>query len=127
MRIEKALREEILNEIEELGKCSLGTEEHKIRVDGAAKLMDKAIEIEKLNIEQENKEKDRELEKALKLQQMEEERKDRKTKNVLTALGIGIPAVITVWGTLKTFAFEKDENVTTLIGRGFINKLLPKK
>lgn len=127
MRIEQILREEILNELEELGKCQLGNDEYKTRVDGATKLIDRAIEIEKLNIEQENKEKDRELDKTLKLQQMEEDRKDRKIKNVLTALGIGIPAGITVWGTLKTFAFEKDENVTTLIGRGFINKLIPKK
>ena len=127
MRIEQILREEILNELEELGKCQLGNDEYKTRVDGATKLIDRAIEIEKLNIEQENKEKDRELDKTLKLQQMEEDRKDRKIKNVLTALGIGIPAGITVWGTLKTFAFEKDENVTKLIGRGFINKLIPKK
>lgn len=127
MRIEKVLREEILNELEELGKCQLGNDEYKTRVDGATKLIDRAIDIEKLNIEQENKEKDRELEKSLRLQQMEEERKDRKLRNGVAMAGIVIPAVITIWGTLKTFAFEKDENVTTLIGRGFINKLLPKK
>lgn len=127
MRIERVLRDEIQNELEELGKCQLGTEEYRNRVDGATKLIDKAIEMERLNIEKENKEKDRELEKTLKTQQMEEERKDRKLRNGVAIAGIVIPAGITIWGTLKTFAFEKDESVTTLIGRGFINKLLPKK
>ena len=127
MRIEKVLRDEIQNELEELGKCQLGTEEYKTRVDGATKLIDKAIEMERLNIEKDAKEKDRELEKSLKTQQMEEERKDRKLRNGVAIAGIVIPAGITIWGTLKTFAFEKDESVTTLIGRGFINKLIPKK
>lgn len=127
MRIEKTLREEIQHELEELGKIEVGTEPYKTTVDGVTKLMDRAIEIEKLNIDHEQKEKDREDETKLKLEQMEEERKDRKTRNILTAVGIVIPAGLTIWGTIKSIEFEKEGTITTLIGRGFINKLLPKK
>lgn len=127
MRIEKTLREEIQNELEELGKIEAGTETYRTTVDGVTKLMDRAIEIEKLNIDHEQKEKDREDENKLKLAQMEEERKDRKIRNGLTAASIIIPAGLTIWGTIKSIEFEKEGTITTLIGRGFINKLLPKK
>ena len=57
---------------------------------------------------------------------MEEEKKDRLIKNILTGAGIIIPLGVTVWGTLKTLKFEEEGTVTTLMGRGFINKLFPK-
>ena len=63
----------------------------------------------------------------LKVKQIEEEKKDRLVKNCLTAAGIVIPVWVTIWGTLKTLEFEKTGTVTTIMGRGFINKLLPKK
>ena len=68
-----------------------------------------------------------EAEQKLKLKQMEEDKKDRLIKNCMTAAGIVIPSVLTIWGTLKSLEFEKTGTVTTIMGRGFINKLLPRK
>ena len=62
-----------------------------------------------------------------KQKQIEEERKDRLIRNCISAAGIVIPSLITIWGTLKTFKFEEDGTITTVMGRGFINKLLPTK
>ena len=69
----------------------------------------------------------REFENDLKLKQMKDDKIDRWVKNGLTALGIAVPTVVTVWGTLKSFKFEEEGTITTIMGRGFINKLLPKK
>ena len=59
--------------------------------------------------------------------QMEEEKKDRWIKNGLAAAGIIIPTLVTIWGTVKSIKFEETGTITTIMGRGFINKLLPKK
>ena len=58
---------------------------------------------------------------------MEDERKDRLVRNGITIASIVIPTAVTIWGTLKSFKFEETGTVTTTIGRGFINKLIPKK
>lgn len=127
MKFEHLLKEEIVSEVESLGKLELGTEQYKTTVDGVTKLVDRALEIEKIDIEAEERERSREIETNLKIQQIEDDRKDRKVKNGIaigsTLLGVGV----TIWGTLKTLKFEEEGTVTTLMGRGFINKLLPKK
>ena len=58
---------------------------------------------------------------------MEEEKKDRLVKNCISIGGIVLPVAVTIWGTLKSLKFEESGTVTTIMGRGFINKLLPKK
>lgn len=127
MNIETLLSKEIGAEIEELEKLSVGSEQHKIGVDSLAKLLDKAIEIERLNIESEEKEKDRKINSEEKEKDRKEERKDRIVKNCLTASGIVLPILVTIWGTVKSLKFEETGTVTTIMGRGFVNKLLPKK
>lgn len=127
MKIETLLHEEIESEFECLDSLEVGTEQYKVTVDGIAKLVDRAIEIDKLNIEAEDKAKNREKDMDFKQQQMEEERKDRLIRNCISAASIVIPSLITIWGTVKTFKFEEEGTITSSIGRGFINKLLPKK
>ena len=119
MNIDKRLEEEIVEELDTLKETSVGSDEYKVTVDGVAKLIDRAIEIKKLENEG--------FERDLKLKQMDEDRKDRLVKNGLAVAGIVIPSALTIWGTLKSFEFEKEGTVTTIMGRGFINKLIPKK
>lgn len=152
MNIDTLLNAEIESEFEKLKDIKVGTDEYKTTVDGLVKLTDRAIEIEKLNVQAEEKEKARQEEQArvefeqnlkqeqfeqtkaqaedeaeLKLKQMEEDRKDRFIKNCISVAGIVLPVVVTIWGTKKSFEFEKEGTITTIMGRGFINKLLPKK
>lgn len=127
MNIETMMHEEIQSELEELGKIKVGTEEYKVAVEGITKLTDRIIEMTKSDIEREEKIKDREIETNLKIQQMEDERKDRFIKNVIAVVGIAVPTAVTIWGTVKSIEFEKEGTITTIMGRGFIQKLLPKK
>lgn len=126
-KLETLLNEEIQEEFEELGKLDVGSDKYKTTVDGLTKLCDRAIEIEKFKSEQELKRDQQEADEILKAEQMKDERKDRMVKNSLTAAGIGIPALLTVWGTIKSIKFEETGTITTIMGRGFIQKLLPKK
>lgn len=127
MNLEKKLHDEIGREITILEGMEEGTESYKALVDGVTKLTDRAIAIDRFNAEVEEKATTQKFENELKLQQMKEERIDRIVKNCLTAVGIILPITITVWGTKASFEFEKEGTVTTIMGRGFINKLLPKK
>lgn len=127
MSIKALLEEEIKEEFEELGKTEIGTEAYKTTVDGLTKLVDRAIELEKSEAERADRRAAQESELELKAQQLEDEKKDRKVKNWLTAAGIIIPTGVTIWGTIKSIKFEQEGTITTIMGRGFISKLLPKK
>lgn len=127
MNIETLLNDEIESELKLLKDMEIGSDDYKMTVDGLVKLMDRAIEIEKINVEHEEKSSDREADTDVKLAQMEEDKKDRVIKNLIGIAGILIPTAVTIWGTLKSLKFEEEGTVTTIMGRGFINKLLPKK
>lgn len=124
---EKKLYDEINAEFEDLSKMALGTEEYKVTVDGLTKLMDRAIDMKKFDTEYAERIENQKMDNSLKQKQMDEERKDRLIKNGISIAGIVIPSLITIWGTVKSMEFEKEGTITTIIGRGFINKLLPKK
>ena len=123
MKIKETLYKEIEDELQALTEIEVGTDEYKSSVDGVTKLLDRAIEIEKHEAEM----KEREAERIAKNIQVAEEQKDRVVKNYISDGGVVLPLLVTIWGTLKSFKFEKDGTVTTIMGRGFINKLLPKK
>lgn len=127
MNIERLLRKEIVDELEMLSKIQIGSEDYKSAVDGLTKLMDRAIEMEKFDREMDEKTKSREDEKYLRIQELYENQKNRKLSNYIAIGGLIVPAILTVWGTIKTINFEKEGTITTIMGRGFINKLLPKK
>lgn len=127
MAIRNLLELEIEEEFNKLSEMKPGTEEYKVTVDGLTKLLDRSIEIDKHRDELDEKKENRKIDNDYKSKQVEDENRDRKIKNGLTLAGIVIPSVITIWGTLKSLKFEKDGTVTTIMGRGFINKLLPKK
>lgn len=116
MDMETKLNEVIQEELEKLEGMEVGTETYKTTVDGLTKLVDRAIEIEKLNNDVLDKTETR-----------KEDRKDRIVKNIISVANIVVPAGLTVWGTIKSFKFEQEGTITTIMGRGFINKLLPKK
>ena len=127
MSIRTLLEVEIEDEFEKLNKMEVGSEQYKVTVDGLTKLLDRSIEFDKYQDELEEKKENRKIDADFKSKQVDDENKDRLIKNGLTLAGIIIPSVITVWGTLKSLKFEQDGTVTTIMGRGFINKLLPKK
>lgn len=127
MKIDTLLREEIQKEFKELERIKVGSEEYKVAVEGLTKLVDRAIEMDKFDTEFQNKLQTQEREEEAKQKQMLEDKKDRRVKNGIAIAGLVVPSVITIWGTIKSIQFEKEGTITTIMGRGFINKLLPKK
>lgn len=127
MNVQNLLNDEVRREMEELRKIEVGSDEHRIAVDSITKLVDRSLEIEKLDIECDEKSKNREIDVEFKVKQMNEDRKDRWGRHVTSVLGIVASVGLAVWGTKKSFEFEKEGTITTIMGRGFINKLLPKK
>lgn len=116
MDMTNLLNKEIRNEFEKLGGMEIGSEQYKTTVDGLTKLVDRAVEIEKFEIEHDNT-----------IEQMKEEKLDRRIKNILAGAGIAIPSLITIWGTLKSLKFEETGAVTTGAGREFMKRLFHKK
>lgn len=110
------LNSEVQDEFEVLSGLEVGADNYKIAVDGIGKLMDRQIEIEKINADKE-----------LKAEEAKIEKRDRIVKNVISGVGVIGGFAVTIWGTLKSIEFEKEGTITTIMGRGFINKLLPKK
>lgn len=125
--VRELLDEEIRVEFEKLSKLEVGSESYKATVDGLTKLVDRAVEIDKTEMENATKIEAQNIENDFKAVQIKEDNRDRWVRNGIAIAGIVIPSVITVWGTLKSFKFEETGTVTTILGRGFINKLLPKK
>lgn len=123
MNIRNVLNDEIKNEFEELKKIELGSDKYKTTVDGLAKLVDKSIDLERLDFEMDDRAENRETENDLKLQQMKEDKKDRIAKNVISVVGIAVPVVFGVWGTYKTFKFEENGTITSDAGRKYINNI----
>lgn len=109
MNIETMLHEEIEQKLEQLKYMEVGSEEYRNAVDALTKLFDRAIEMEKNSANR------------------ADENKDRLIRNILKALEIGLPLGVTIWGVLKSLKFEETGTVTTLIGRGLLNKLLPRR
>lgn len=121
--VKELLDAEICEELENLKDLEQGTDEYKTSVDMVTKLIDRQIELKKLDNEAVKRVEDNDFKQV----QLEAENKDRWIRNALTAAGIIIPTGVTIWGTLKTIKFEQTGTVTTIVGRGFFNKLLPKK
>lgn len=117
----------IVNELKNLKDTKGETDEYKATVECVTKLMDRSIEIKKLTFDQTNKLSRQVIDDEAKVKQDEEDRKDRLIKNCISIAGIVIPALITIWGTLKSLKFEQDGTVTSMAGRAFVSRLFPKK
>ena len=127
MSIKTLLEVEIEDQFDKLSEMEKGSDKYKATVDSAIKLTDRMIELEKLEDERLDKEQSRNFDSELKLSEVKEDRKDRIIKNCISVAGIVLPIIVTVWGTKTSLKFEEEGTITTSIGRGFINKLLPKK
>ena len=127
MEIEQLLQDEIKDELQGLSTLELGSDQYKVTTDGIAKLMDRAIEMDKLNEELHERRANRNEDLELKYRQIDAEIRDRKIKNVITVAISGVGTVVTIWGTLKTLKFEEVGTVTTIAGRNFINNIFKRK
>lgn len=127
MSIKHRLSEEIEKELEDLQRMKLGSDEHRTAVDELTKLVDRYNEMEKLEGEREEKAANRLIDDEFKTAQAKRDTINKWIDHVIAIAGIILPLAVTIWGTKASFRFEKEDSVTTIMGRGFVNKLLPKK
>ena len=128
--IKEKLDTEITTELNTLTEMDVDSEAFKTTVDCVSKLIDKRNEIEKIELEKKKQELSERIEtnKWVKDTELNEyNKKDQIIKHAISIGSIVIPVFVTVWGTYKTLRFEETGTVTTIMGRGFINKLIPKK
>lgn len=116
MDIEKMLHEEITNDFEKLHEVEFGTDEYRTGAETIVKMYDRAIELKKI-------ESDAELKKA----EQKNEKRNRWIGHAITVVTTAAGLMLTVWGTKTTLKFEETGTVTTTMGRGFLNRLMPKK
>ena len=107
------LNVEIEDKLDEISGLDPATKEYSTAVDSVTKLMDRAIEIERLEMSETQNE-----------NQMREDRKSRLVKNCIDVGSIVLPLVVTVWGAKTSLKFEETGTITTSVGRKFIDKLL---
>ena len=127
MEIKTLLKGEIQDEMSELNKLAIGSDEYKATVEGVTKLIDRTIELEKIEVDREEKGYDRRINAETQDARLKIERRDKIVGHVLTGVSLLSGAVLTVWGTFKTLKFEETGTVTTFAGKKFIDKLFLKK
>lgn len=124
MNVETKLREELFEEINELSKLQVGSDEYKIAADGVTKITDRLIEMEKNRNDYEAKIRAQDMEHDLKLMEIEDNRKDRFAKNVIAVGtfvgGLGFSYLATKW----SFKFEEVGTISSQAGRNFVNKAM---
>lgn len=129
--IEELLDEEIKSQIDALKDCEIGKGDYEETVNGISKLIDKSIELKKLEISvDENARKatverdNRMFDERIKLQELEADKKDRKIRNWLTGAGIGIPVAVTIWANIYNWKKELGATMTFSGGRKAMDSLL---
>lgn len=116
MSMTTKLHVEIDDRFDDLAKLDPTSKEYSAAVDSVTKLMDRAIEIERLESSETQNEK-----------QMKEDHKSRLIKNCIDVGSIVLPLVVTIWGAKASFKFEETGTITTGVGRKFMDKLISKR
>lgn len=122
--IKSLLKKEIEAEFLELEKIQIGTDDYKTSVDGITKMIDKSIEISKMEADIDSKKEALYAETDLELKKQKNEHFNRMIVNILSGASIVSGVVLTIWGTYKTLKFEETGTVTTTAGRSFINSVV---
>lgn len=128
MEIQGLFNEEIKRQFDELSELEVGSDDYKAVEECLTKLADRAIEMEKVQMDANEKVADRMMRNGNEFDKRQDEKTDRVVQYCLRGAEIAIPVALTIWGTVTTLKYDKEGVLpTTLMGRGFINKLIPKK
>lgn len=130
MSVETDLREELISEIDQLGKVEFGGEKHKVGVQCVGQLADRLIELSKLDQEErkidiEERKIDIEERKLdVEQQRLADDFVDKRSRNRISVLNIGITAGIAIVGGIAMFVYEERGSITSQAGRKIIDKYI---
>lgn len=112
MNLKTLLDVEIEEQRNKLAKLEPGNKEYSDAVDALTKLMDRRIEIEKVEQAETQSEK-----------QLAEDRKTRWGKIIVDA-GLGVAGIaVTIWGAKASFKFEETGSICAQTGKKFMDRL----
>lgn len=126
MPFETKLREELDREFDSLKASEIGSEEHKATADTMTRLMDRAIELKKIEVDARNQERAQENERVLRLTQLRDERNDKLIRNIVMGVG-SVGGLVTIWLlSAAAFTYEEKGTISSLIGKKVLGMLVPK-
>ena len=127
MSLKAMLGDAIENGFNKLDGMEVGSDGYRTTVDQLTKMTDRIIEIEKVENDVSNQEKNREIDEKTRLLQIKQDQIDRYIKHGLTAVSIVGGLALTVWGAKASWKFEETGTITSTAGRKFIGNLFFKK
>ena len=110
MSIKTQLEDEIRDEFEALRKIEVGSDTYRTTVEGLTKLVDRKIEMDKVEVDARERVIKRNDDNEFKEMQLADDRKDRAIKNGLTLATLVITTGTTIWGILKSLKIEFKDN-----------------
>ena len=128
--IDTKLEMEIERELDAMYDMEVGSQEHTAAVRNLKELGVLVIDMRRLDVDEEDKsarrdaeERAREAEEHNKSEDRKAEWKHRVINYILSAFSIGLPLVVVVWGTKKSFKFEEVGTISSQGGREIFKKL----
>ena len=112
MNTKTLLNEEINRLYQKMSTLDPDSKEYAEMEDKWTKLVDRKLEIEKLESSEAQAEK-----------QMKEDRKDRVVRYIIEGAKIVLPLSLTAVGTILAFTFEEKGTISSNIGKKFMDKL----
>lgn len=129
MSIKTQLEDEIRDEFEALRKIEVGSDTYRATVEGLTKLVDRKIEMDKVEVDARERVIKRNDDNEFKEMQLADDRKDRAIKNGLTLATLVITTGTTIWGILKSLKieFKDNEMITSTVGKELMKRVIPFK
>lgn len=126
MSIKTQLEDEIREEFEALRKIEVGSDTYRATVEGLTKLVDRKIEMDKVEVDARERVIKRNDDNEFKEMQLADDRKDRAIKNGLTVATLVITTGTTIWGILKSLKieFKDNEMITSTVGKELMKKVI---
>lgn len=123
MSIEKAMYEEVMNELESVKKMELGSDQHIKTVGVINSMVDRLGESQKLDYEKKRMEIE-ERKTLIEAARLESEKKDRTFKNIATVVTNGLFLGVTIWANVDSKRFEQGFTHTTESGKSSSRTLM---
>lgn len=129
MSIKTQLEDEIRDEFEALRKIEVGSDTYRATVEGLTKLVDRKIEMDKVEVDARERIIKRNDDNEFREMQLADDRKDRAIKNGLTVATLVITTGTTIWGILKSLKieFKDNEMITSTVGKELMKRVIPFK
>ena len=120
--IEKALWQDYEDACERIKKMNGTEEKYKDELEERDRLRNELIKLKQLDQEKALKKEDNDI-------QCSRDKKDNVKDWIhigLSVAGLVISSGLSIWGIKKTFKFDETSTVTSTLGRGFLNGVMPK-